>query len=122
MLHIDLVVRAPIRVFGLKGVFVADDFAFEVCRERRMIIRETYTREERQYSSSPSLQHTCQRTLDAQIAAKERLAHVDVFQFHLHIVDLAIGLLGAREFASGTEKGRRGCRQQLRKSEAERVS
>jgi hypothetical protein len=52
-------------------------------------------------------------TLDAQVATEKRLAHVDVFQFHLNIVNLPIGLLGPSEPASGSKERRGGCWQQL---------
>ena len=41
MLHVDLHVRAPIRMLSLEGVLGADDFAFEVCREDPLLISQT---------------------------------------------------------------------------------
>ena len=41
MLHVDLVIRAPIGMLRLEGVLVADDLALKVRRESRMIIRQT---------------------------------------------------------------------------------
>lgn len=47
----------------------------------------------------------CQRrrkelALDAQIPAKVRLRHIDMFNFDVHIVHLVVGLLCAFESAS----------------------
>lgn len=44
-------------------------------------------------------------TLDAKVAAEEGLGEVDGFDFDLDFVDLAVGGLGAFEFAAGTEEG-----------------
>ena len=41
VLHVDLVVRAPIWVLRLERIFIPDYLAFEVCRERRVVIRQT---------------------------------------------------------------------------------
>ena len=39
VLHVDLLVRAPFRPVGLESVFRADDLAFEIRREGRVVIR-----------------------------------------------------------------------------------
>ena len=45
-------------------------------------------------------------TFDTQVAAKEGLGHVDVFDLHFDIVVLTVRLLSAFEFAAGPEEGR----------------
>lgn len=43
VVHIGLLRRAPCLVPGLEGVLRSDDFAFEECRQGRMILREAYS-------------------------------------------------------------------------------
>ena len=43
-------------------------------------------------------------TLYPEISAQERLSHVDVFDLHLHVVDLSVRLLCSSEFAAGPEE------------------
>ena len=46
-------------------------------------------------------------TLDAEVAAEIRCGEVDVFDLHLHVVDLPVRLLRPFEFAPGAQEG--GC-------------
>jgi hypothetical protein len=50
-------------------------------------------------------------TLDTEIAAKERFAHVNVFKLYVNIIGRPVGSLLSREFASRTKKGTRRRRQ-----------
>lgn len=63
-------------MLGLKSVFGANDLALEVCGESWVIVGESS---------------------NAQVAAYERLFHIDVLYLHLDIVDLAVRLLRAYE-------------------------
>lgn len=56
----------------------------------------------------------CQiRTLNAKVATKIRLGHIDMFNLDIHIISLPVGLLSPDEFAARMQKGRRIIRQQL---------
>ena len=52
----------------------------------------------------PFLRYETRQTLNTQVAAEERLSHVDVLQLHLNIVHLAVGLLRAAKLAAGAEE------------------
>lgn len=71
---------------SLEQMFRPDDFAFEESRESRMIVGQA---------------------LNAQITGERGLCHVDIFDLDLHLVYLAIRLLGPLEFTARSEE--RGC-------------
>lgn len=84
MLHVSVLRRTPLLMPGLEGVFGANDLALEVCGESWVIVGES---------------------LNAQVAAYERLFHIDMLYLHLDFVDLAVRLLRAYESRSGLEEG-----------------
>ena len=83
VLHIHFIIRTPLCMSCLERVFCADYLSFEECGKRWVLMRET---------------------LDAEIAAEVRLAHIHMFDVHLNIIHLTIGLLGAFEATAGTEE------------------
>lgn len=80
VLHIRLVGGTPGGVAGLERVFPADDFAFEVGRQGRVVFGEAF---------------------DAQVAAEEGFGHVDVLDVDFDLVVLPVGLLRPDEFTAG---------------------
>lgn len=86
VLHVNLFVGPPLWPVGLKSVLCANDFAFKVGCEGRVVIGQS---------------------LYPEIATQTVLFHVDIFDLHLNLVHLSIGLLCAFELAAGLEEGRR---------------
>lgn len=84
--QVNLAICAPVLVLSIEAVFRSDDFSLKICCKSGMILGQT---------------------LNPEIAAKERLSHVDMFDFNLHVVDLAFRLLCTVELATWTEVGRR---------------
>lgn len=79
MVHVGLLRRTPRFISGLESVFGTNDFSFEERCQSRMILG---------------------KTLDTKIAAEVRLSHIDMFDLHVDVVHLAVGLLCTSELAS----------------------
>lgn len=79
MVHVGLLRRTPRFISGLESVFDTNDFSFEERCQSRMILG---------------------KTLDTKIAAEVRLSHIDMFDLHVDVVHLAVGLLCTSELAS----------------------
>ncbi len=92
MLEVDFLAAAPGGVGGFEEVLGADYLAFEESGEGGMVVGEA---------------------LDAEVAREGGGGHVDVFDFDLDVVDLAVGLLGSAEFAAWLEEGRGGVVREL---------
>lgn len=84
VLHVGFLRRTPLLMPGLEGVLGANDLALKVCGEGWVIVGEP---------------------LNTQVAAYERLLHIDMLYLHLDIVDLAVRLLRAYESRSRFEEG-----------------
>ncbi len=46
----------------------------------------------------------CHHTFDTQITAEKRLGHIYVFDIHLNLIHLLVGLLGPHELAPSAKK------------------
>ncbi|KAB8339177.1 hypothetical protein FH972_022112 [Carpinus fangiana] len=82
VLHVDLVIGAPVGSARLEGVFVADDFALEIGREIGVVLREICLL----ISRCSFLNFRRRRTLNGEVATHDGLAHVHVLDFHRDIV------------------------------------
>lgn len=88
---------------SLESVFCADNFAFEICSQCRVIIGEACNN---LGLLLPAEFTTKKRTLYPQITTKERFIHVNILDLNLDLVCLAIRLLSATKLAARAEKGR----------------
>ncbi len=100
---VNLLAGAPALVLRDEAVFRADDLALEVRRQGGMIVGQACVVVGR---SAAGTQANVQkrsgngRTLDLEVAAQERLAHVHVLDLHLDLVLLPFRLLGPDKPAS----------------------
>lgn len=104
--NVHFVVCAPVIVLGEEVVLCADDFSLEVGGECRVVLGQSYRHGQgwlamTQPENSTELE---QQTLDAQVAAEEGFAQVDMLDLDLDVVDLSFGLLCAAELASRPEE------------------
>jgi hypothetical protein len=88
-------------VLRKEGVFRADYLAFEIGCEGWVVFCQACSTQQVSAQVYPQCcQYGSLRTLYAQISAEERFSHINVLDLDLHVVDLALGLLGAMKFTT----------------------
>lgn len=88
----------------------SDYFALKISRKCRVVLRKSCGEVNEQVEDQRRLRRDARRskkrlTLNTEISAQKRFLHVDVFDFHLDIIHLSLGLLCPVEAAPGAEKG-----------------
>lgn len=94
VLQIDFLARSPVFVRGVEGVLRANDLAFEIRREFRMVFCQTCANSISNVVTPFCLnrvERVNERTLYAQVSAQEGLAHVYVLDLHRYLVLLTFG-------------------------------
>lgn len=71
---------------GAERVLGADDFTFEIRGQRRMVVCEPCRESARRLENG----YRYALTLNAQVAANERLLHVDMLDLDLNVIGLTI--------------------------------
>ena len=100
VVHVSFLCGTPRLVTSLERMLGANDFSFEKCRQGRMILRKTCDIKIIRASPRLKVRPAAIQTLDAKVAAQVGLGHVHMFDFHIHIIDLAIRLLRADKLAA----------------------
>lgn len=104
MMHIGLFCSTPRLMARLEGMFGADDFPFEECRQGWVVLREAWQKNMGKRHRYANYLYTRPPTLYAEISTEIRLGHINMLDFHIHIVYLAVGLLGADKLASRSQE------------------
>lgn len=104
--NVHFVVCAPVIVLGEEVVLCADDFPLEIGGECRVVLGQSYPKGPR-WLAMTQLENAAElerQTLDAQVAAEEGFAQVNMLDLDLDVVDLSFRLLCAAELASRSEE------------------
>ena len=102
VLHVGFVCGAPRFVFCLNSVFRADNLAFEIGGQGRMIFGEAcvaISMDDLKIAHESSSTR-CDYTFDAQVAAQERFIHIHMLYVDFDIIRLSVRSLGATKFAA----------------------